>query len=175
MRLLKVGVLTALTIAFAFVPGLFASAEENVQKNKEIARQFFEEVLGKGKFELADSLHSPDFVVHTKEGLASHEENMKLARGWREAFPDLTIKVEQIVGESDHVAVYWSGRGSNTGTGNGLPATGKTIEGSGFTLYRFSKGKIAEEWSKWNSLEMMQQLGLLDCKPATGLKPTENR
>ncbi|PYI96651.1 MAG: cyclase, partial [Verrucomicrobia bacterium] len=52
-----------------------------------------------------------------------------------------------------------------TGTGNGLPATGKKVEQAGITIWRIVDGKIKEEWSAFDQLSMMQQLGLLPSKP----------
>jgi predicted ester cyclase len=41
----------------------------------------------------------------------------------------------------------------------GIPPSGNTIEVSGMSMDRFSAGKIAEDWTNWYALEMMQQLG----------------
>ena len=57
--------------------------------------------------------------------------------------------------------VSWVARGTNTGTGNGLPATGKKVEQAGITIWRIVDGKIKEEWSEFDQLSMMKQLGLL--------------
>jgi ketosteroid isomerase-like protein len=57
--------------------------------------------------------------------------------------------------------VLWSGEGTNTGAGNGLPATGKKLRGRGITIWRIADGKIREEWSELDQLRIMQQLGLL--------------
>jgi len=57
--------------------------------------------------------------------------------------------------------IYWTARGTNTGTGNGLPATGKKAELAGITIWRIVDGKIKEEWSAFDQLSMMKQLGLL--------------
>ena len=81
--------------------------------------------------------------------------------GSRDAFPDLNITVDQQVAENDLVAVRWTARGTNTGSGNGIPATGRTVQINGTTLFRLDDGKIAEEWTCANSLGLMRQLGLL--------------
>jgi len=47
-----------------------------------------------------------------------------------------------------------------------LPATGKKVEQSGITIWRIVNGKIKEEWSAFDQLSMMKQLGLLDQKPS---------
>jgi predicted ester cyclase len=43
----------------------------------------------------------------------------------------------------------------------GFPATGKKIKIDGMTIFRFEAGKISEEWSVWDMLSVMRQLGLL--------------
>jgi predicted ester cyclase len=52
--------------------------------------------------------------------------------------------------EGDLVTVYWIARGTNTGTGNGLPATGKRAELARITIRRIVGGKIKEEWSAFD-------------------------
>ena len=76
-------------------------------------------------------------------------------------FPDVVISPEKLIAEGDLVTIYWIARGTNTGAGNGLPATGKKAELAGITIWRIVDGKIKEEWSAFDQLSMMQQLGLL--------------
>ncbi len=66
-----------------------------------------------------------------------------------------------VIAEGDLVAVLWSGRGTNTGTGNGFPATGRKVQVRGITIWRIIDGRIREEWSAFDRLWMMQQAGLL--------------
>ena len=66
-----------------------------------------------------------------------------------------------MVAEDDLVTVIWTGTGTNTGQGNGLLATGKKVEMRGITVWRIVDGKIREEWSAFDKLRMMQQLGLI--------------
>jgi Predicted ester cyclase len=89
-------------------------------------------------------------------------------KGWHEAFPDVVIVPEKLIAEGDLVTIYWIARGTNTGTGNGLPATGKKVEQAGITIWRIVNGKIKEEWSAFDQLSMMQQLGLLPNQKASG-------
>jgi len=41
----------------------------------------------------------------------------------------------------------------------GVPPTGKQIEVIGITVNRISEGKIAEDWTVWDSLGLLRQLG----------------
>jgi predicted ester cyclase len=75
--------------------------------------------------------------------------------------PDLVVTVEQILGEGDLVAVRWTARGTNTGTGNGLQATGKRLEVGGTTIFRVVDGRIVEEWNSIDELGLMRQLGAI--------------
>jgi steroid delta-isomerase-like uncharacterized protein len=143
-----------------FIAGsLFASSLQD--QNKAIAKRAFEEILSQGRFELAEQLYAKDFINHGIHSQANLEEDQAALKGWHQAFPDIAIVPEKLIAEGDLVVVYWIARGTNTGTGNGLPATGKKAEQAGITIWRIVDGKIKEEWSAFDQLSMMQQLGLL--------------
>jgi steroid delta-isomerase-like uncharacterized protein len=138
---------------------LFASSLQD--QNKAIAKRAFEEILSHGRFELAEQLYAKDFINHGIHSTANLEEDQAALKGWHQAFPDFVIVPEKFIAEDDLVTIYWVARGTNTGTGNGLPATGKKVELAGITIWRIVDGRINEEWSAFDQLSMMQQLGLL--------------
>jgi steroid delta-isomerase-like uncharacterized protein len=152
--------------SFLLVGVIFASSLQ--EQNKALAKRAFEELLSKGRFELAEQLYAKDFVNHGIYRDISLEEDQAALRGWHQAFPDLSIVPEKLIADGDQVAVYWIARGTNTGTGNGLPATGKKAEQSGITIWRRVDGKRKEEWSAFDQLSMMQQLGLLPNQKTSG-------
>lgn len=145
-------------LAFGVLATNVALAGPQEELNKSLARRVFEEGLSQGIFTVP---YTQDFVGHAGNGTFTHEAGMAEAKGWRQAFPDLKMQVDQIVAENDLVAVRWTARGTNSGTGNGLPATGKTVKVSGQATFRFVDGKIAEEWALGDTLGIMKQLGLL--------------
>ncbi|HEX4961558.1 MAG TPA: ester cyclase [Thermoanaerobaculia bacterium] len=149
----------AAALALAALAGpAFAGVVE--EKNKAIARKVLEEVLGQGKIEENESIYSPGFVVHNETRDAGREEDRAATRGWRQAFPDLKITVDKIIAEGDLVAVRFFAEGTNTGTGNGIPATGKSIHLSAVSIFRIVDGKVTDEWTAFDSLRLIQQLGL---------------
>ena len=150
---------------------IFASSLQ--EQNKALAKRAFDELLSKGRFEVAEQLYAKDFVNHGIHRDISLEEDQAALRGWHQAFSDLSIVPEKLIAEGDMVAVYWIARGTNTGAGNGLPATGKKVEQSGITIWRIVNGKIKEEWSAFDQLSMMKQLGLLNQKGSGGVSETE--
>jgi steroid delta-isomerase-like uncharacterized protein len=163
----------ATIVAIAGVIPCEASAADGacgdaLELNKSITRRVYEEGLSQGRFEVP---YTVDFVGHGGRNTFTHADGMAEAKGWREAFPDLKITVDKQVAEGDLVVVRWTARGTNTGAGNGIPATGRAVEITGTTLFRLEDGRIAEEWTCADSLGLMKQLGLLAppaAAPATG-------
>ena len=147
------------TCSFLLGGVIFASSLQ--EQNKGFAKRAFDELLSGGRFELAGQLYAKDFVNHGIHRDISLQEDQEALKGWHQAFPDVTIVPKKLIAEGDLVVVYWVARGTNTGTGNGLPATGKKVEQGGITIWRIVEGKIKEEWSAFDQLSMMQQLGLL--------------
>lgn len=131
------------------------------EQNKAIAKRAFEEILSKGHFEVVEQLYAKDFVNHGVHRDATLEEDQAALKGWHQAFSDIAITPEKLIAEGDLVTVYWVARGTNTGVGNGLPATGKKAELAGITIWRIVDGRIKEEWSAFDQLSLMQQLGLV--------------
>jgi steroid delta-isomerase-like uncharacterized protein len=153
--------LALLLLAASVVISVPVMAKDNLARNKEVARSFFEDVRDKGKLEDYAKSHAPDFVANSEGRKASLEEDMAAAREQRKALPDMRVKVNQMVAEGDMVFVYWTASGTNTAAGWGIPATGKSVSVSGMTLFRFERGLIQEEWSLFNMYSILKQLGLL--------------
>jgi steroid delta-isomerase-like uncharacterized protein len=147
----------ALLIAAVAIGGCVGQPQN---PNKETARRVFAEILSEGHFERAGQLYSPQFKNHGLREDVGLQEDQAAARGWKQAFPDLSIVPEKLVAEADLVSVYWIARGTNTGEGNGLPATGKHLEMSGITIWRVVDGRITDEWSAFDQLSIEEQLGL---------------
>lgn len=150
---------TVSACSFLLAGSLLASSSQ--EQNKAIAKRAFEEILSHGRFELAEELYAKDFINHGIHRNATLEEDQTALKGWHQAFSDIAIVPEKLIAEGDLVTVYWIARGTNTGAGNGLPATGKKVELAGITIWRIVDGKIKEEWSAFDQLSLMQQLGLL--------------
>ena len=53
-------------------------------------------------------------------------------------------------------------------TGLGIDATSKELHTSGISIHRIAAGKIVEKWTEWDTLEVMQQWGLLPMETSIG-------
>jgi steroid delta-isomerase-like uncharacterized protein len=152
----------AVVAGFVLLLSLSVAAKTNpLEANKAVARKLFEVALNQSNWDVYNQIHSRDFIAHAgnrSEGLA---QDLQDAKGWWQAFPDGRYTIDQMIAEGDMVMVRWTGRGTNTGAGNGLPATGKHIEATGITVLHIVGGKIVEEWNETDMLGLLRQLGLL--------------
>jgi predicted ester cyclase len=78
---------------------------------------------------------------------------------YRTAFRGARITVEEQIAEGDTVATRWTGRGTHEGELMGIAPTGKETTVTGLTISRLRNGKVVEEWTNWDTLGMLVQLG----------------
>jgi SnoaL-like polyketide cyclase len=81
----------------------------------------------------------------------------------RQAIPDLQNTIEDQVAEGNKVATRFRGCGTHTGETEAFgPPTGNSYEVTGTTFQRFDdEGKIVEDWTIFDALGMIQQLGFI--------------
>ena len=85
----------------------------------------------------------------------------RLGQMYLAAFSDQRFLVNEQIAEGDFVTTRWTATGTNDGEMMGMPATGKSAVIQGITINRFQDGKIVEAWGCWDTLGMMQQLGVI--------------
>jgi steroid delta-isomerase-like uncharacterized protein len=117
-------------------------------------------------------MHAPNAKYNTPSAGVSpmpFEKALEAMQMYWQAFPDLTLTVEDIIAEGDKVVVKFMGRGTHQGDLGGIPATGVKTEASGIEIYHFKDGRIVEVWEISDTLGIMQQLGM-ELKPEEGGK-----
>jgi steroid delta-isomerase-like uncharacterized protein len=129
-------------------------------ENKALVRRWFEEVWNKGRASAIDEMLAGDAVVHGLGEDMNPSEFKAFHRDYRNAFPDISLHVDDVVAEGDFVAARWSGSATHSGVGLGVPPTGKPVRLTGMVLIRVEQGKVAEGWNNFDQFGMFQQLGL---------------
>jgi len=81
-------------------------------------------------------------------------------------FSDFELSIDSFYVKDNIIFSYWTITGTNDGSLGELPATCEEINISGFAVSRVRNGKIYEEQTFWNVLEMYQQLGFQLIPPA---------
>jgi steroid delta-isomerase-like uncharacterized protein len=131
---------------------------------KGITRRMVEEVLNKGRLDVIDEIIAPGYVGHDPalpQDVVGPNGERELVRGYRAAFPDLTLTIDDQIAEGDRVVTRWTARGTHSGDLWGIAATGKEVTVTGTAIDRIEDGRIVESWSHWDALGLMQQLGVV--------------
>jgi steroid delta-isomerase-like uncharacterized protein len=135
----------------------------SAEENKAIVRRFWG-VWEEGNIDLVDELLAPDYINHTPASpdQPTGPEGVKgVVAMFRSAIPDLRVVVEDMIAEGDKVVVRYTLEGTHEGELFGVPPTGQRLNIKSIAVERVSDGKIREHWRVTDSLDMMQQLGVI--------------
>lgn len=133
-----------------------------LEKNKEIARRAMVEIFNQGRLEVVDELVSAGYVGHDTampESVLGPEGMKQSAAGYRSAFPDMKITIDEQIAEGDSVVTRWTARGTHDGELFGISPTGREATVTGITINRIADGKLVEARTNWDTLGLLQQLG----------------
>ena len=132
----------------------------SVDQYQAAMRRIITEAFNKGNYSVLREHFNPDFIEH-QFGLHATIEGMQGdIQFLRNAFPDFTLTIEDMVTQEDQVWVRMTARGTNRGGFMG-PPNGKSFEIAVFDVVRFKDGKIVEHWGSPDRFAMLAQLGLL--------------
>jgi steroid delta-isomerase-like uncharacterized protein len=131
------------------------------EENKALLRRFIE-LWNTGQVTTADEFVNPDLVDHTLlPGLPPGLAGFKLmVRGFRAAFPDLRISIDDLMAQGDKAAARVTFRGTQHGEFQGLPPTGKSFTMGAIGILRFKNGEVVEHWATLDRLGLLTQLGV---------------
>lgn len=141
--------------------------------NKKLIRQIVEDIWNKGNVQLVNELFSKECVFHDQafsEPIRGIEAYKNLVTAFRAGFPDLRLRIDDLIAEGDGVACRYTASGTNSGElkfGNlTTPATRKRAEWTGVTIVSCKDGKCVEEYIYGDSVSFRQQLGLTSETPS---------
>jgi len=133
------------------------------EQQMRIIDRYATDVWSKGDLDAVGEIFTADRVRHgpdlegTSEGAAGHRDLVTL---YRTSLPDLTLTIEEQVGEGNTVVTRWRATATNLGPTLGIPPTGKSCDVFGFWMHRFEGDQIAEEWAIWDTHGFLQQIGV---------------
>lgn len=132
----------------------------SAEKNKEIARVFFERIWN-NKDEAAIDEFIPENAAGNDADFGSGREGFRAQwKQWHTAFPDLHFEIVDLVAEGDKVLTRWVLTATHAGEFLGYPGTGNKIKVQGMSLDRIDEaGMVAEGFDGWDNLGFRQQLG----------------
>jgi predicted ester cyclase len=108
-----------------------------------------------------DRFVAVDYVNHNPLVPDGREANRAFWAGFFAAFPDLQATMEDLVVAGDRVVGRFVYHGTHTGPLFGIAPTGRPIEMRSIDIWRVREGEFVEHWDELNTLELMQQLGVI--------------
>lgn len=138
----------------------------STEQNKAVSRRWYLEMFNEGDLAVADEINTADYTNHNPYappgGFGSGPQASKnVVTLYRNAFPDIRFTVEDQIAEGDTVATRWTARGTNTGSLNGMPPTGKCAVVTGISMDRYEDGKMAETNVSFDMMGLLQQIGVI--------------
>ena len=139
----------------------FAMAQSNDKKdcNKSLYRELTQ-LASDGKLTESSMYYAKS---HEIKGIGKGPKAVEMyALGFRKSFPDLNVRIIELIAEGDLVMARCEATGTQKGEMNGILATGKYGKIAHWTINRFDEeGKIIESWNFNDEMSLMRQLGIL--------------
>jgi predicted ester cyclase len=136
--------------------------------NKATVRRYLEEVLDQRNLDVLDEIVATDCLIHRPElqepirGRAAFRQGLERIL---QVYSEFHTTIHDIFAEDDRVVVRLSHRTVNRGEWTSRlgrhDVAGKPVSWSAITIFRFSEGKIVEEWVCRDELGMLIQLGVV--------------
>jgi predicted ester cyclase len=124
-------------------------------ENKEIVKQYIENILNTGNDEDLSTFISPRYteVVKNKKYRLGIKGIQKKIAGIRERYPDLKVSIDMQITEGDWVVTSYIMNGTQFGSWMGSKPTGKTVELRGVNIDKVVDNKITEHGSNTDFLD----------------------
>ncbi len=134
----------------------------SAEKNKEIVREFYDEVFGKHNLAAVDRYMHDDYIQHNPDTRQGKEGFVEFHVGFFAAIPDSCASINEIVADGDLVFVYNTITGTHTGKGFlDHPPTGNRIRFDVVDMFRLRDGKLCEHWDVADTRALFLQVGAL--------------
>lgn len=139
----------------------------STEQNKSIVRRLLEQSWGQGDLGVLREVVSQDFCdENPAPGQPCGYEGQEWAvRTFRTGLSNISLRVDDLVGQGDRVVDRWTFSATQTGEFMGIPATGRKFTLTGMDECRLENGKIAQLWHVEDILGMMRQLGAAPTAP----------
>lgn len=133
-----------------------------LERNKQIVRDFYEHVFTEGHVEHLKDIMAEDFTDHGEALFGSPHGRAMLENGiayMYKMFPVKAVSVEDMIAEGDMVGVRGIMTMVHSADWLGVAPTGKELKWNGLSMFRIKDGKIVERFFNSDSLYILEQLG----------------
>jgi predicted ester cyclase len=118
------------------------------QRRKDLIRTMINEVFNAGRID-----RLPEFFAAGMQAEAAGLHQLLTA-----AFPDLQVRIDDLIAEDDKVAARLLFSGTHQGPFRDFAATGRPVSFGAIRIYQLAGGKVTGSWAYQDSLGLVQQL-----------------
>jgi predicted ester cyclase len=122
-------------------------------------RDFFRRVWNERDYAAAGRLYAETFSNPAAPGVSGAAAKTMFIRSYHQAFPDLTVTIEDLVTADRVVAVRYVAAGTDLGGFRGRPPTGRRVTIWAVSFLRFDGDRVVSEWVGADYLGLFEQLG----------------
>lgn len=133
----------------------------SAEDNKRLLHRYVSEVWENANLEALHDFLADDYRRHVSPRLPPLDKEAQIERlaGFRAAFPDIALQVEDVMGEDDRIAFRSTITGTHDGELAGLQPTGRRVTVGLVDVIRVESGRFAEQWGGPDMADMFRQLG----------------
>jgi predicted SnoaL-like aldol condensation-catalyzing enzyme len=132
------------------------------ESNKQVVRDFYEEVLCGHNLEAADRYIQEDYIQHNPYAAQGIAGFIEFHKAFFKSIPDARPTINMMVAEGDLVFVYGTYTGTHTAMGFlDLPPTGNRMQYDVVDMFRLRDGKLCEHWDVADTRAIFTQLGVI--------------
>jgi predicted ester cyclase len=129
---------------------------------RALSREWFDEVWSGRNDSAMERLSSPSVLTYGLNEGGEPARGLAHFKAFRQsflsAFPDLQVKVEDVLVDGDKSAVRLSFTGTHTGHGIGIDPTRRRVAATAIAMMVWCEGRIVEAWNEFDAAGMMRQL-----------------
>jgi NTE family protein len=130
-------------------------------ENEELARTLVEEVWSEGNRDPLARVLDESCVLYLddEDDRIGRDAYWAFVSRYREAFPDLTLTIEDVVSEGDKIALRQRWHGTHESSVLGVDGTGTEVDVDRMEIHHIDDGRIVETGIVEDTVGLLQQLG----------------
>ena len=142
------------------------NSRDTVAENIKMYSHVWDEIINNRNLDMFNENNfTKDLVLHSSPSdIVGIDSARAFYAQYLTGFSDIQFTIRDIFGMGNKLVKHWNFKGTHSGDFFGIPPTGKKVDLQGVTLVRMQEGKIAEEQDFFDSMTLLQQLGLLSSK-----------
>ena len=129
-----------------------------MSKNKKIVLSFFNEVYNNRNFSFIMKHFTHNYFEHRDDGARTNKDALNITKIVCEIFPDLSVKVEDIIEENNLISIRLTFSGTHSKKYIDAPASNMFIKWESMEFFKIENGIITESWGSWPNYDILNMI-----------------